>query len=217
LSKALGLLVVAWGAWLAASMHLAPFTWWVVLALMVLLGAASAWMAARRWTQIRRFLQARWRLLLAEEVLFWIFFLLLLYLRLHNPDLWHPGTGGEKPMDVAYLNAIVRTPFFPSYDPWFAGGYINYYYFGFVLVAALVHLTGIVPYIAYNLAVPTFFAMTAMGGFAAALNLAQGTARVRRVQRRTRLGIGGAVLLAGLSGAFFVAVIGNLAPPHRWC
>jgi YYY domain-containing protein len=210
-TKAIGLLLVAWAAWMIASLRLAPFTWWVILVMLALLGIASAILAWRHWPTLRRFVQARWRLLLLEEAVFWVFFLLMLYVRLHNPDLWHPSTGGEKPMDLAYLDAIVRTPYFPSYDPWFAGGYINYYYFGFVLVAALIHLTGIVPYIAYNLAVPTFFALTAAGGFTAALGLAQCRRGAPYPGHRRRLSLGTATLLAGVCGALFVAVIGNLA------
>ncbi|HEU5086580.1 MAG TPA: DUF2298 domain-containing protein, partial [Roseiflexaceae bacterium] len=135
------------------------------------------------------------------------FFSLLLYIRYHNPDLWHPGLGGEKPMDVAYLTAIVRTPYFPSYDPWFAGGYMNYYYFGFVLVATLIHITGIVPTVAYNLAVPTFFALTAGGAFSAALNLApsHGAAPAARW-----FGVRRSAIVAACAGALFVTVLGNL-------
>ena len=162
-ARSIGLLLVAWGAWLISSLRIAPFTWWLLLLVLALLGAASAWLAGPALAAVARFLQARWRLLaLRRGALLAALSHCCLYVRMHNPDLWHPGTGGEKPMDLAYLNAIVRTPYFPSYDPWFAGGYINYYYFGFVLVAALIHLTGMVPYIAYNLAVPTFFALTAL-------------------------------------------------------
>jgi YYY domain-containing protein len=209
--KAVGLLLVAWAAWMIASLQLAPFTWWVMLAMIALLGIASALTLSKHWPQLQRFVQARWRWLLSEEIMFWLFFAVLVFIRMHNPDLWHPAMGGEKPMDLAYLTAITRTPYFPSYDPWFAGGYINYYYFGFVLVATLIHLTGIVPYIAYNLAVPTLFAMTAMGAFSTALNLAT-SGRIRRPTRAGRwFGVPTSALVAALCGALFVAVIGNLA------
>src|SRR5262249_7106328 len=74
------------------------------------------------------------------------------------------------------------------------------------------------PFIAYNLAVPTFYAMTALGGFAAALNLAEGwtDGGVREAadgavgQASVRNRVGRAALIAGLFGALFVAVIGNL-------
>jgi YYY domain-containing protein len=203
-SKGVGLLVVAWGAWLAASLRIAPFTRWQIWGVMVLLGLVSAWVFYRNRQELVSFIRLRWRLLLFQEGLFWGLFALALVVRWSNPDLWHPFMGGEKPMDLAYLTAIIKTPFFPPYDPWYAGGYINYYYFGFVLVAALIHLTGIVPYVAYNLAVPTFFAMTGMGAFAVAFNL------VAREDERQLISIRSSAVLAGLCGVFFTLLIGNL-------
>ncbi|MEJ5203191.1 MAG: DUF2298 domain-containing protein, partial [Anaerolineales bacterium] len=103
------------------------------------------------------------------------FFLLFLLIRLGNPDLWHPYKGGEKPMDFSYLNAIIKSTVFPPYDPWFAGGYLNYYYFGFVLVGIPIKALGIVPSIAYNLFLPTLFSLLGVGAFSAGWNLLAST------------------------------------------
>ncbi len=87
----------------------------------------------------------RWRQFLVVEAFGLVFFIAFLLVRLGNPDLWHPAKGGEKPMDFSYFNAILKSTTFPPYDPWFAGGYINYYYYGFVLVGVLVKLSGYRP------------------------------------------------------------------------
>ena len=99
------------------------------------------------------------------------FFLVFLFIRLGNPDLWHPWKGGEKPMDFSYFNAVLKSTTFPPYDPWYAGGYMNYYYWGYVFVGVLVKWLGIVPSFAYNLILPTLFGMVAMGAFCIGYNL----------------------------------------------
>lgn len=209
-ARPLGLLLVGWVVWLLGSAKLMPFGLPAIAVALASLGLASLLAILPRRAAFQSFLGKRWRLLLVQEALFWGLFAAFVLVRYANPDLWHPYMGGEKPMDFAYLNAVLKSAYFPPYDPWFAGGYINYYYFGFVLVAVLVKLTGIIPEVAYNLAVPTLFAFTGAGAFAVAYSLADGW--------RWRVGVGDAgpgagrlgPALAGTFGTLFVAVLGNL-------
>ncbi len=179
-AKALGLLLVGWLIWMLASLKWVTFSAGGIALAMGIVGAGSVLLAARlaRGRSPRALLRRWWqrdgRVFLLSQLVFWIFFALVLAVRWANPDLWYDPMGGEKPMDLAFLNATIKSPYFPPMDPWFAGGYINYYYFGFVLVATLTKVTGIVPAIAYNLAVPTLFAMLAAGVWGVALALLDG-------------------------------------------
>ncbi len=210
LSKPLGLLIVGWGAWLLSSGRVLPFGPGSIAVAAAALALLSGMLAHGHRQELREFWRTRRRLILTEEALFWGFFLLFLLIRWGNPDLWHPVMGGEKPMDFAYLNAVTKSAYFPPYDPWYAGGFINYYYFGFVLAATLIRLTGVIPATAYNLLIPTFFAMTAMGGFVVVYNLIE-SANGRMSESATRPTLDARrITLFALLGALFVAVIGNL-------
>ena len=210
-AKTLGMLLLAWLAWFAPALKLTSYTRpWIALCLGLMIGL-SAVIAWRRWGIIREFIRERRGLVLTEEVIFLAMFGLFLLIRIGNPDLWHPARGGEKPMEFAFLNAVVRSTVFPPYDPWHAGGFMNYYYFGWVIVGTLIKLTGIVPWVAYNLAVPTLFALTGVGAFSVAYALADADRGTRLTgDEKPYSGIRTGSLLAGLAGMFFVSVIGNL-------
>ncbi len=77
-------------------------------------------------------------------------------------------------MDFSYFNAVLKSTTFPPYDPWYAGGYMNYYYYGFVLVGVLVKFLGIVPAFAYNLILPTMFTLIGLGVFSIGWNIFEG-------------------------------------------
>lgn len=108
-------------------------------------------------------------------------------------------------MDFSYFNAAIKSTSFPPYDPWFAGGYINYYYYGFVLVATPVKLLGIVPSIAYNFILPTLFAFVASCAFSLGWNLL--SSRQSDEQPST---VNIQQLIGGLSASFLTILLGNL-------
>jgi YYY domain-containing protein len=162
LACALGWLLIGWTHWIGVSLGLWQNRAWLVGLIVAAWGVVAlvAW-----WTQrdsMARFWAARRRLLLAEEAVFGLVFLAFVGVRLLNPDLWQPWNGGEKFMESAFINAILRSPGFPPYDPYFAGGYINYYYYGLYLVTLPIKLTGIATEVAFNLAIPGLFALAAV-------------------------------------------------------
>ncbi len=199
-AKALGILLLGYLSWLLAATKALPYTRWTLLLVLGLLLVAGGIVGWRRRRELAELFHTRRRLLLLEEAVFLGGFFLFLLIRLGNPDVWHPYFGGEKPMDLAYLTAIVRSTTFPPYDPWFAGGYLNYYYFGHILLAGLIKLTGIVPSVAYNLAIPLLYGLTCGGAFTVVYHLVE--RGEGELERRAAY--------AGLAGVIFVALLGNL-------
>ncbi|MCX6044739.1 MAG: DUF2298 domain-containing protein [Chloroflexi bacterium] len=168
LSRLLGWLFGGWLLWWLASYGLALNTVvnsWLTVAVLLLCGLL---VGIGQWSQIRLFLRENWPLLLAGEGLFALAYLFFVWIRMQNPDIWQPWFGGEKFMEFAFLNGILRSPTFPPVDPHFAGGFINYYYFGLYLVAYLIKLTGIYAEVAFNLAIPALFALTVVNAFSVA-------------------------------------------------
>jgi YYY domain-containing protein len=201
LARTAALLILAYLAWLGGSVNI-PFernTITVIVLLVVGLGVVLAFLQRdelrQEWREGRRYF-------LLIEGLFLAFFLVGLLIRLGNPDLWHPWKGGERPMDFSYFNAILKSSSFPPYDPWYAGGYLNYYYYGFVLVGVLVKWLGFVPAFAYNLILPTVFALIALGAFSAAWNLSH--------RSGSRFSLGLISFLPAMAASAFMVVLGNL-------
>ena len=177
---------------------------------MLLVAAVSGVLLVLRWRELLEVVRRRWGIFVVGEIVFVAAFLAFVLMRMANPDLWHSHLGGEKPMDLAYLTAVLKSSYMPPYDPWFSDGYMNYYYMGQFLVATLVHATGIEPGVAFNLAVALVFALTVAGAFSVVYNLAEGTRLSRLRSGSGHMTRGLASVAAGLAGAFFVAVIGNL-------
>ncbi|MBI5959148.1 MAG: hypothetical protein HY866_10460 [Chloroflexi bacterium] len=167
-------MIVAWIAWAGGTLHLLTWTRLGLLIILIGLALLSLLVIWRRRSEFWSYIRENYQHLLAMEALSLALFLIFLGIRQGNPDLWHGSFGGEKPMDFAYFNAVLRSTIFPPYDPWFAEGYINYYYFGYVIVGAPVKLLGIRPALAYNLIIPALFSMTGVGVFSIAYNWVRG-------------------------------------------
>ncbi|HET8907150.1 MAG TPA: DUF2298 domain-containing protein [Ktedonobacterales bacterium] len=191
LSKLLGILVLSWAIWLPSSLRILPFDRWAVVLMFGVLAACGVAIAWLRREAMWSFVRTRWRLLLIGELFFLAAFLFFAWIRALDPDLWHIYRGGEKPMELAFLNGILRSRYMPPLDPWFSGGYINYYYYGQFLIATLIKLTGIAPTTAFNLAIPLLFGICCSGAYSVVAGM---TGR----------------WWAGLIGGVGLVVVGNL-------
>ncbi|MGW8249852.1 MAG: DUF2298 domain-containing protein, partial [Anaerolineales bacterium] len=204
MARMAGMLLLAYLVWLVGSAGIL-FNRLTISAAFGLLLVASLIAVFMQRGDLLGELRRSGRYILSVEALILAFFLVDLLIRFGNPDLWHPWKGGEKPMDFAYFNAVLKSTTFPPYDPWYAGGYLNYYYFGFVLVGVLVKWLGITPAVAYNLIIPTLFALIGAGAFSLCWNLIAVTnGRERRIPALGR------PFWAGLASVVGMTVLGNL-------
>ncbi len=211
LARIFGMLLLSWLVWIAGSNGISFSRLTISIAFLILL-VANLGLAFWQRGELLDEIKSRKRYFLTVEILSLVLFLVFVGVRFGNPDLWHPYFGGEKPMDFAYLNAVLKSTTFPPYNPWFSGSYINYYYYGFVLVGVPIKWLGIVPSIAYNLFMPTIAATIAFGAFSLGWNLVKGLRRTPAEQElaepwlhRDKL-----PLMGGLSAAAGTIILGNL-------
>ncbi len=200
-SKTLGLVLVGYGVWITCMLGMAPFSAGTILLIAGILGIVSLalWTSESIKATLNSFnTREMLQHILTSEIIFLVVLVFFTILRSGNPDI----VATEKPMDFAFLNAIVRSAHFPPADPWFAGTHINYYYFGHYLLALIAVITTIPTSIMYTLGLALVFALSAQCIYSFSTSLLLSTTHHKLSERK--------LFLFGLTSVALVLLVGNL-------
>ncbi len=151
LSKPLGLLLLTYLSWII-SIAIGYSYFSIVISLFIIAGISFIVCAKTGFPSPDK------KYILIFESIFLLAFFIFAVIRSYSPDIY--WTGGEKFMDMTFINNLLRTTEFPPLDPWMSGNATYYYYFGYLIVSNLIKITGIFPSIAFNLATASFFALS---------------------------------------------------------
>ena len=196
-TRIIGLLLWGYLFWLLASLGVLRNNIGGLLLSLGILIALSLW-AIRKIdvNGIKEWLKTNKRTVIGIEILFLIAYIFMVIVRAANPEI----EGTEKPMELAFINAILNSDTFPPHDPWLSGYAISYYYFGYVLIAMLAKLTGVSGNYAFNLGIATIFALSSLGAYGLLYNI---------IKLRYRDKLASARIYAFLA-PFFVLIVSNL-------
>lgn len=165
-SKLLGILLLTYFTWLPPSFHLLRFGQMsIAIALLILILISVLVLVRKKPAFPDR------KDVLKAELIFLAAFSVMAFILSLKPDIL--AEASEDFMDYAFLQSILHSAYLPPADPWLAGETLNYYYFGQLEVAILTVLSDIPSNITYNLAVATFFGLTASAAYGIGYNLTQ--------------------------------------------
>jgi len=169
LARTFGLLVWGYAFWMMASLGIVQNDGGGLLLGLVVLAAVSGsgLVHKEKLKSLGEWIRSNWRVIVTVEILFFLAFAFLAFVRAGNPEI----VGTEKPMELAFINAILHSPTFPPHDPWLSGYAISYYYFGYVMTAMLAKATGTLGSVAFNLMLSLVFALSAVGAYGVLFNL----------------------------------------------
>jgi YYY domain-containing protein len=182
-SKAVGMAVVTYIVFLLGTLRVLPFTVFTIAGAMFVLFVLgiAIFNKTYRTDRIKRSLHffsfVRGRLtklifiILAEEVVFFGALLLWSWVKAHEPSI----QGLEKFMDFGFMQSLLNSQYFPAPDMWWAGGSINYYFFGHLVTAVLTRLSGLDLSVTFNLMLAAIFALTATMSFSIGYQLFRST------------------------------------------
>jgi YYY domain-containing protein len=195
-SRTFGLLFVGYVHWLLGILKITDNSaGGILFSILIVVGLSVYAVIRRGWGDITRWMKGHQALIIVSELLFLVAFGLWAYIRSLNPDI----VGTEKPMELAFINAISRSETFPPHDPWLAGYAISYYYFGYVLVAMLAKITATAGGVAFNLGVSLIFSLSVLGAYGIVYNLLK--------MANPKGGRGSAA--SALLGPFFTVIVSN--------
>jgi len=242
-ARPLGLLLATYFLWMGGSLGLlrnsvggALFSLFLVAVISLVVyrrGQARATAAGRDDAGLLAWLRAHGRLVLSVELLFAGALALWSLLRAYSPEL--TTAGGEKFMEIMYLNSIGRSDVFPPHDAWLSGYAISYYYFGYVMMATVTRLTGQAAHLTFNVGLASLFALTCTGAFGLVYSLVAhhasrerpvgfpagtpdhtepeslaSTEKLSEEQKTRQVSLSARPIGWGFLGAILVAVLGNL-------
>lgn len=204
LSRTLGLLIWGYFFWLLASLGILRNDIGGLLLGLIVLISLSYWAFRGISTnELRNWWNENRRLVLSVEILFLVAFAGWTIVRAANPEV----LGTEKPMELAFINAILRSPNFPPHDPWLSGYGISYYYFGYVMTAMIAKLTATQGSVAFNLALSLIFGLSAVSAYGVLYSLLEA---LRAKQDLSSQSENSHNLSLPLLGPVFILIVSNL-------
>jgi YYY domain-containing protein len=167
-SRTLGLLVWGYVFWLFASLGIIRNDLGgLILGLIVLIGLSYWALRSNPLAELYRWWIENRRVVFSVEALFLVAFAGWTLVRASNPEI----LGTEKPMELAFINAILHSPEFPPHDPWLSGYAISYYYFGYLMTAMIAKMTATPGSVAFNMALSQTFALSAVAAYGVLFSL----------------------------------------------
>jgi YYY domain-containing protein len=166
-ARMIGILVTGYFFWLGCWLRLwpnVPGAVWLCAAVLFAVGTIlDRRLDGNPWLWLR---EHRKQALFTEGV-FLVLFVGLSWIRAYDAGATHT----ERPMDLAFLNAIMRSDYFPPDDPWLSGYAISYYHFGYILTGMLAKMSGLAGSVAFSFGVTGSFAMAGLGAYGLLRNL----------------------------------------------
>jgi YYY domain-containing protein len=204
-TRSLGVLIWGYVFWIGGTLgFLQNDIGGLLLALAVLIGLSALSVRRVNLDELHSWFRSRRQYILWVELLFLMAFVGYAFVRSANPEI----LGTEKPMEVAFINSILRSESFPPNDPWLSGYAISYYYFGYVLVAMFAKLSVVPGSIAFNLGLSLIFSLTAVGAFGLVYNLL--ASRSTSARYGVEQGGGEVPPVYALLGPLFILIVSNI-------
>lgn len=221
-AKTIGIAVTGYLMWLFSSLHILKFTTsscMVVVAASLLMNAAILLYRKGKQGDIKKVYASRrtgkeyLEAVFTEELLFFLLFLLLTYIRGFKPQAY----GTEKFMDYGFMTSMMRSEYMPPQDFWFSGTNLNYYYVGQYMAVFLTKLSFVPAADGYNLMLMMIGAFAFMLPGSIVYNLVLHYRNEHSTAEKNRKWDRMLPCLGGLLGGAAVCIAGNMHyTAYRW-